>query len=380
MANSLGNYNETFFAQEALIQLEKALGMAGRIHRGYNPDPQTKGDTIQIRRPSVFTAQDAPSTAQDLNPDSVAIQLTKWREVKIKLTDKDLTLSSDKIIEDHIRPAAVTLADDIDQNLVALYKDVPWVNSLSNPMILNDIADLRQVQFDNKVPLRDPSMLNYMIDGTNEAILLKALSASGQQANTQDPSLRQGSIGRLFGYDVFANQNTPKHTSGVAADFTGTVDGANVKGAKTLLFSAVTAGITYKIGDSFSISGHTQRYVITADGTDADGAAASVAFEPGLESATVGAEVITIKLTGAAKYQTLMFHRNAFALAMAPLSTLGADLGGARITTISDPITNLSLRARMFYEGNTSAVYVALDVLYGFKTLDRNLAVRGSQF
>ena len=61
--NTLGNYNETFFAQEALIQLEKALGMAGRVYRGYDPNPQVKGSTIQIRRPSSFTAQAAPMAA-----------------------------------------------------------------------------------------------------------------------------------------------------------------------------------------------------------------------------------------------------------------------------------------------------------------------------
>jgi hypothetical protein len=37
---------------------------------------------------------------------------------------------------------------------------------------------------------------------------------------------------------------------------------------------------------------------------------------------------------------------------------------GARSATVSDPITNLALRSRLFYGGNASKVYVALDVLY----------------
>jgi hypothetical protein len=53
---------------------------------------------------------------------------------------------------------------------------------------------------------------------------------------------------------------------------------------------------------------------------------------------------------------------------------MGSELG-AKIATITDPITGLSIRSRLFYVGDSSAVKVALDVLYGVKTLDPNLAV-----
>ena len=47
--------------------------------------------------------------------------------------------------------------------------------------------------------------------------------------------------------------------------------------------------------------------------------------------------------------------------------------------TDTDPVTGLALRARMWYEGNTSTIKVALDALWGAKTLDRNLALRMRQ-
>lgn len=373
--NTLGNYNETFFAQEALIQLEKVLGMAGRIHRGYSSESKARGDTISIRRPATFTATDMPATQSDLPTDSVSITLNKWKGVVFGLTDKDLSLTAPQIITDHIRPAAVAIADAVDQACAALYKDIPWVLAQTATPVLADIAGVRKVMFDNKVPLRDKTMLNGMIDGTTELAYLTALAAAGQIKETQDPALREGSMGRLFGYDVWANQNTPNHTSGVAADAVGTVDGVNAVGVSTVIFSAVTAGITWKTGDSFSIAGDTQRYVATADGTDADGTAASITFAPALKQATAGTEVITLTLTGAAKAQNIYFHRNAFALATAPLSDMGGELG-AKIHTVSDPITNLSLRSRMWYDGTNAKVMVGLDILYGVKTLDCNLAVR----
>lgn len=376
--NTLGNYDETFFAQEALIQLEKVLGFAGRIYRNYNVNPAVRGDTIQVRRPASFTAADAPAAAMDLTTESVAVLVDKWKEVKFALTDKDLSLTNERIISDHIRPAAYALADQIDQDGVALYKDIPWYTTLTATPALADVATARKVMFDNRVPLKDSSMLHGMIGGTTEVAFLSAMAAAGMDASQQG-ALREASMGRLFGFDIFANQNTPLHTSGVSADFTGTVDGVNAIGATAIAVSALTVGGTMLIGDTFSIAGNTQRYVVTVNKTvDGAGQIAALTFAPALKVATAGTEVITFHLGGAAKAQNLFWHRNAFCLASAPLSTLGSQLG-ARIAVVNDPITGISLRSRMFYVGNSSEVNVALDVLYGFKTLDCNLAARAYQ-
>lgn len=378
--NTFGNYNETFFAQEALIQLEKVLGMAGRVHRGYSETSKRQGDTIQIRRPSTFTAQDAPSTSQDLNTESLSITLNKWKEVKFEILDKDLSLTSDQIITNHIRPAAVALADKIDQDLCALYTDIPWYATMSATPIPSDLGKLRKVMFDNKVPLNDKSNLSAMLDGTTELAYLVAMSAAGQQANVQDPSLREGSIGRLMGYDTWANQNAPTHTSGTAADAAGTVTGAHAKGATSLVVAGMTAAAPIKKGDIITIAGHTQQYTVAADVT-LDGAGAgtlTLSDALGLRAAVSNGTVVTLFLGGASKSQTLAFHKNAFALATAPLTEMGHGRG-ADIATVTDPISNLSLRSRIFYVGNESKLYVALDILYGYKTIDPNLAVRGYQ-
>jgi hypothetical protein len=377
--NTLGNYNETFFAQEALIQLEKSLGMASRVFRGYNADPQTKGTTISIRRPAYFTATAAPATQMDLPTESVNITLNKWYEVKFGLTDKDLALSSDRIISDHIRPAAVAIADQVDKDLNALYVDIPWYSTLTSTPVIADIANVWKVMFDNKVPMNDGN-LNFEIGGTAQVAFMSALSAAAMV--TQDTTLRNGSLGRLYSFDMFANQNVPSHTSGVAADAIGAVDFGSgstavyAAGLSAMHIDSITSGATLLKGDSFSLDGHTQRYVLTANAVESSGDA-DIAFAPPLKDAVDENTVITfhISATGVAKVQNLAFHRNAFALAMAPLSTLGGQLG-AKIGIASDPITNLALRSRMYYDGDNSQVIVALDALYGVKTLDCNLAVR----
>jgi len=382
MSNTLGNYDPIFYAQEALIALNKALGMAGRVHRGYDPNPQQKGSVINITRPSVFEATNVNTstggTTQALTPENVSITLDTWKEVKFGLTDKELTFTKEKIITDHITPAAYALADAIDLSLVGLYKKIPWKEAISSTPVVTDITGVRKALFNNKVPMND---LHFMVDGDVEAGLL-ALSAfatadgSGQAGI--DTQLR-GTLGTRYGFEFFANQNTPAHTSGTMADTAGALNADADKGATSIVIKSLTDTQTLKIGDIIKITGDAQQYVVTADYTISG--ATTVAIYPALAKKSLADAVVTVILpsgTGATKNQCLAFHRHAFALAMAPLSDMGGRLG-AQIATVADPVTNLSIRSRLWYEGDTSTVKVALDARWGVQVLNPNLAVRAVQ-
>lgn len=375
MANALGIYNPIFYAQEALIQLEAALGMAGRVHRGIEKERGTagKGDVINIRRPTSFTVNDAPATATDLAPDTVALTLNQWREVKFQLTDKELTISEDRIISDHIRPAAVALADDIDTKLAALYKDIPWFEAVAAPMAVSDFTNAHQTMFDNKVPQNDGG-ISMMLDGQmqNEALQLSAFTQQQGAGDQGVQSQMRGTLGTKFGMEVFANQNVQSHTRGTASVTAVLTNGTPALGANELDLDASSLTGTVVPGDTFVIAGNTQRYAITNTVTASSNAMAAVQFVPGLAAAPGDGAAITLTLvTGT---NGIAFHKNAFALAMAPLSEMGNELG-AKIATVNDPITNLAIRSRLFYIGDSSKVVVALDVLFGVKTLDPNLAV-----
>ena len=379
MSNTLGNYDPIFYAQEALIALNKALGMAGRVHRGYDPNPQQKGSVINITRPSVFEATEVNTTTggttQELTPENVSITLDTWKEVKFSLTDKELTFTKEKIITDHITPAAYALADAIDLSLVGLYKKIPWKEAISATPVVTDITGVRRALFNNKVPMND---LHFMVDGDVEAGLL-ALSAfatadgSGQAGI--DTQLR-GSLGTRYGFEFFANQNTPAHTSGTMADTAGALNADADKGATSIVIKSLTDNQTLKIGDIIKITGDAQQYVVTADYTISS--ATTVAIYPALAKKNLADALVTVILpsgTGATKNQCLAFHRHAFALAMAPLSDMGGRLG-AQIATVADPVTNLSIRSRLWYEGDTSTVNGRPRMLSGAYRFEPDLAVR----
>lgn len=377
MSNILGNYDEIAFGQEALAQLEMALGMASTVHRDYDPTPRARGQYINLRRPSVFDAIDQPGTAQDIKTEQVQIQLSNHKGVLLKITDKELSLSNEKLIQDHIRPMAYAIAKKIDESLVTLGKRIPnYTQQAAAAWDFSDIANVQQVLFDMGCPMEEGNNF-LMVNGAMQNQILSKLAGTSSGAKVDDARVK-GQIGRLFGIDIFANQNTQTFATTQLADNVG-VAGIAAVDATSIGVTGLTASQASSIlvGDTFSIAGQAQRYtVMTLTGTDGAGAA-TLTFEPKLQVATAGTEVLTLhKIAGAARGLNLAYHRNAFALAMAPLDDTGGRVGGAQISTIEDPKTQLTLRSRIFYEGKESAVYVGLDALWGVQVLEENMATR----
>lgn len=391
MPNTLSAYNPEFFANEALTAMEKVLGLPGRVARGYD-DEQTsreKGDIITIRVPGVFTAQDAPSTAQDITAFKTSIQLNIWKEVKFQIPDNQLAFTGQALIEEHIRPAAYALVDAIDIALAQLYKDVPWYASWTGPAAVGDITNARKILFNNKVPLRDQSALSFMVDGTigKELLDLSAFTQNQGSGQAGIDAQIDGFLGKRYGLNFFENQNVQSHTSATVADLAGAVNNGPgyAAGVTTMNINGLSNDAALKKGDIVEVTGHTQKYCLTADATMNGTGAGSISFygSPnvqggGLEAAVVNTQVVTIVLSGgsgATKAQTMAFHRNAFTLAWAKLPDF-YDGQGVRVASIKDPVTGLALRARTWVDGNNSKYMCALDFLAGIKTLDGNKAVR----
>lgn len=381
MANVLGNYNPIFYANEALIHLRKVLGLANRVHRGYELERRAvnKGEVISIRKPSTFTAQDPITAAQDLNTQTVNILLDQNPGVAYTLTDVELAYTGEQIIQEHIEPAAYAIADHIDRSLAAEFKNVPWLYDYGTAADHQVITGALAVMFANGVPMNDGN-LHMMVDGTlqmgfqNSAIFHNA----GTTGDGQNPVLFRGGLGTRFGVEVFANQNAPTHTPGTAAgggDTAGAVDDNPLEaGATSMTITGLTNPQTVVAGDTFLIAGNTQRYAVVTGGTVAAGTTVTVTFTPPAVQDYAQGSVVTLGAqTSTAHTQQMLFHRNAFALAMAPLPNR---LPGIEVSVATDPVTGISLRARRWSTGIPAATYVAIDCLYGTKTLDPNLAVR----
>src|SRR5687767_3894851 len=240
MANNTSLYDPIFYAQEGLLALERALGMAGRVYRGFDRNTGDRGSVIQINTPGSFVAQDAPSTAQDITPSSTTMTLAYWKEVKFALTDKELTFTGERIIRDHIEPAARALALDVDTRLMGLLEDIPWHIDVTAPAGVGDITAARKVLHQNGVPM-DPNDLMMVVDPQleSEFLALPAFSQAQGAGDTGVGTQITGNLGRKFGFNIFSTQQVPTHVAGVAADATGALVGAHAKDATTISFNGV---------------------------------------------------------------------------------------------------------------------------------------------
>jgi hypothetical protein len=378
MPNRLGIYDPEFYANEALILLYKSLGMGNAVYRGFDKSPQQKGSNINIRRPGTFQATNMPAGAadQDVNTENISIRLSNWQGVQFSVRDDELTFTGDQLIQEHIQPAAFAVADAIDLSLTNLYAEIPQVVDNTGAFAVADIANLRRTMFDNAVPTVGDRFL--MVNGAVEANMISNPSFFEADKSADGGSTQiTGRLGRKFGYDIFANQNVRTHTQGAITASTPRLqtavtggNGVDQKSTITLFDGTMTG--TLRRGDIIAFAGVAQRYAVTADATAA-GNAITVTVTPNIRQNIAANTAVTF--TQSARSENLAFHRNAFALAMAPLSDMGNGLG-ARIAYASDPVTGLALRSTVWYEAGVALVKVRLDALWGVDVLDPRLAVR----
>lgn len=384
MANVFGVYKPLFYAQQALAHLQNSLGIANRVHRGFDEERRSfnKGDTISIRRPSKFAVQDAPGSADDLKTETVNMTLDQWKTVKFTLTDKELAYTDERIISEHIVPAAYALADYIDAAGYALTPGIAATyKQAAATVAVADIVDMRKKLRDQGVPTND-NMVHLALDTQSEADLLKLSAFTEHQgAGLEGVAVQNsGNLARKYGVNMFpANNSGATYTPGTmvnGGDRLLAVNGALGVGATTIVCNAATTTETVLPGDQIQFAGHANYYTVSALAT-ASGADITLILKEGLVVPVINTEVITLNgnVTQAAGTVIPMFHKQWAAFAMARLPDMANELG-AKVVSVQDPLTGLALRSRIYYVGQSSAIEVALDVLYGWKELNSMFACK----
>lgn len=407
-------------AKEAVMILDNELVMAKKVFRGYENEFDKKvngykvGETISIRKPTDFTVRDgAVMNVQDVVEGKTTITVDKRKGVDFKFTSQDLTLKIEDLSERVIKPAMVQLANQIDTDLMALYKDVPsWLGTPASP--INSYADFA------KAPERMDEYANPTDDRC--AVLSPAdhwgLLGSQTGLYMQDVAkgaYRKGALGMIGGIDTYMSQNVPVHTVGAADDTSAVADAAFSTGdgltaataalsvdyddVKNLGYmyvstdgwnaSTLKAGDIIEFSDVYAVNpvtkatlGFKKQFVVLEDTATANGTDTAIKIAPPIiptgafknvsNAPTDGTSTITLMGTGGTNYrQNLVFHKNAFALVTVPLVS---PPGAVDVARRSYKGTNV--RVIPVYDGVNDESAWRLDVLYGVKTIDNRLAHR----
>lgn len=401
-------------AKEALMHLDNNLVFAKQVFRGYENDFSKKvngyevGETISIRRPTDFTVRtNATMSTQDVTEGKVALTVNQRRGVDFEFTSQDLTQKIGELGERVIKPAMIQLANSVDTFVAGLYSSVPnWVGT--SGQTVNSFGDFA------KAPERLDEMA--VPQDTRAAILSPAdhwaLLGSQTSLYIQDAAkgaYRKGSLGEIGGVDTFMSQNVLTHTAGTrtnaavdASITTSTITYSAVKDTmtQTIHMDGLGTTKTIKKGDVFTIADvyavnpvtkaalpFLKQFVVTTDVSsdavttgDADvvvypaliwtGAFQNVAVTSGVTD--LNDKVVTwVQAAGAADRQNIVFHKNAFALAMVPLvSPPGA------VDVSRQSYKGTSVRIIPVYDGTNDISKWRCDILFGGAAIDPRLATR----
>jgi len=397
-------------AAEAIRVLDNNCVMGNLVYRGYEEEFSKKingytvGETISVRRPTDFTVRDgATASIQDVVEGKFSIAVDKQKGVDFQFTSSDLTLQIGQLSERVIKPAMVQLANQIDRDVAALYKDVwNWVGTAGQT--INSFTDFAKApeRLDlGAVPQDDRSAV---LSPTDQWGMLGSQTSLYMQDVAKD-AYRRGKLGMIGNIDTYSSQNVQTHTGGTRDNTTPLVKGASQMtdwaaskdtGTMTLNTDGWDASATIKQGDVFTIDGvyavnpvtkvtlpHLQQFVVKANATAnatttstttltisppiiTSGAFQTVSAAPA-DDATV--TVVGSASTGYA--QNMVFHKNAFSLVMVPMVAPPGAVDVARKS-----YNGYSVRVIPYYDGTNDASNWRLDVLYGVKTIDARLATR----
>lgn len=345
-------------ANEALAVLLNSLVMANLVHRDYSNEFVNVGDTITIRKPAKFVAQNFTGTTedQDATEGSVDVKMDRFRDITVPVTSREMTLNINDFSSQIITPAMQAIAQAVDEDLaaVALQKAGFTING-NTTKPLDDLAQADKNFNIRKVP---KAMRRAVLNPTHQYRYISGDLSNAAYANSTD-ALREAALGRLYGFDTFMDQNMPSSgNAGTATAFKVTA----VKGESKVALSSVTAAsATIKNGDYFIIDGYL--YAFTEDKTAASGAIGTININQKIHKSFTETEAVVIR-----NPESAVFHRNGIALVT---RNLELPMGANNAAYAS--ADGIGVRVVYDYDIKTKTDRVSFDLIYGIKELDTNM-------
>lgn len=413
MANTL--ITPTRVIKEVGRRLVNKPKFANTVNRGY--DDQFKGAggkqgyTVNARLPQRYTVNKGPA----LNPQSVTdatvpITLTDQANVGIEFSMISLTMEVDDYRERYIDPAVETLVNTCDfDGLSRCYKSVPksvgtpGVTAGSTGTLPQAANNVYMLGVTKLVEGAVPKPYTAILTANMHQYLVSANSALFNPSAAISAQYKTGQFGSMaLGVDNwFMDENIATHTVGPLGG-TPLTNGVPAEGATTLVTDGWTAAAAARLneGDVFQVGGvyeiNPQNYqstgrlmdfVVTAPGASDGSGNLTIQFLPAMKAGGQFANISALPADGAAittfghastyanavSRQGLLYHKDAFVMVMADLEVPGGVWVAQRI---SNKALGIAVRFVKDYNIMTDQSPARLDILYGWKTVRPEMAVR----
>lgn len=395
MSNILATSN--LVCKEALAILQNMLPFAKNVNRDYESEfgvsGYASGQTVNIKKPPRYTYRAGRvSVPQATVETTIPLTLSQGgTDLQFFSSERTLSVTS---FERKMAAAMAAVVNEIDRQGLDLarrsvYNTVGTVGTLPNTqaLALQTMLAAQQKLDENAAP-RDMGR-SLVVNPAMNAAVVQGLAGAFNPSDVLSKQYKKGLFLPSLGMEVNMGQNVARQTNGAQVSGAATVSGANQTGA-TLVTSAlanpITAGTVITLGinsvnpQSRQDTGALQQFVVTAA---ALAGATSLSISPAITptgafqnvvSSPANAAAITIYGGASASYDTnILFHRDAFTLAMVPMYE-PANGTGARVTQMSDD--GFTVKVTDFYDGINDNNLMRIDVLFGWAATYPELACK----
>jgi hypothetical protein len=219
---SLATFIPEIWSKLLLASLKKSLVYAapGVVNRDYEGEIAEQGDTVTINsisRPTIGTYTKGSTTIvpEQLTSAQRKLLVDQAKYFAFEVDDVDRRQAAGNVIPEAIVEAAYGLRDVADQYVVGLYTGVDAANAIGTVSITTaDLAVINLVAL--KVRLDNASVPSegrwVVIPPWYHGLLLRDDRFVRADAAGTTEALRNGMVGRAFGFDVKISNNAPNVT------------------------------------------------------------------------------------------------------------------------------------------------------------------------
>jgi len=221
------------WAQESLAILEENMVVGMLVHRDFENEIASFGDTVNTRKPGEFKGKrkgvNDDVTVQDATSTNIPVKLDQHVHTSFLIRDGEESKSFKSLIEEYLGPAMIAQARFVDQVVLGQFpqffaNSYGGLGTISEDNAKDRILGIRNVMNQTKAHTSGRNLI-WSPDGETAALGAE-LFISAEKRGDEGTALREASLGRLLGMDHWMAQNMSAYADGdVAAS--GAVNSAN---------------------------------------------------------------------------------------------------------------------------------------------------------
>lgn len=306
-ANSVDAFIPELWSRESLAILEENMIASSLVYRDFSNDVAQFGETVHTRKPGELVGLRKTTTddvvVQDVSASNISVVLNQHVHTSFLIRDGEETKAFADLVNQYLRPAMIGQSRMLDQIVLGQYPQFManakgHLGAMSSSNARDYILNTRQKMNENKAYVQGR---NLVVSPATETDLLRLdLFTAAQQVGDNGTALREASLGRKLGFDIFMCQNMPTILE-LNTKKTGAINSAtgHALGTTSLTVDGFTGAVT--TGGYLVVEGDDYPQRITAH-TETSSNTTAITISPGLKTAVVDNAVIKAYTPGAVNY------------------------------------------------------------------------------